>query len=500
MCLSSHFHLFFYHFNSHSIPVIKIPIHSHSSLSFSKSYQALFRINFASTTLPSISYPGIQDRKMNIALRIASIAFDAFFDDSKSLVADGVKADIKLQVAQASSQDERSSQLKRANIRLKALKLWLASPAPLSYGELAAHDTYNNLVRAVAPTENAAYHGLPGWNDNSLTVPSFVDYLLDLSDQSKNIPIKAPVLKHGSFLPVLKVARNSILEIVRMQGLVSQNIFLKDSLTTAISTFRISFFPYHKQNSRSRGAPHSLPVFDAWANLGARFPHSNQNHISDPTFLRLPSIEPETVAYNNAVASDSTAPWNASPLNLISLRKFLNRTTLPTDFTPPSLSPKAPYVDETYRWVLKHYDGTKHLHHLALLVAIIASSSFLPFIFLPQNSRSLFANANSPQQVRQVFADLPWEKRSKKGQKDKAIFIAMFTAFIIALYEPHSPLRSHMASTEHNALGEPWTAKHSQSSSLLFLLIFSLSSSFLSKNSPKGHLLLHSYSPRCPLG
>ena len=79
---------------------------------------------------------------MNIALRICSIAFDAFFDDSKSLVADGVKADIKLRVAQAPSQDIRSQEIKYGNIRLKALKLWLKSPAPLSYGVNGSHDTY----------------------------------------------------------------------------------------------------------------------------------------------------------------------------------------------------------------------------------------------------------------------------------------------------------------------------------------------------------------------
>jgi hypothetical protein len=418
---------------------------------------------------------------MNIALRICSIAFDAFFDDSKSIVADGVKADIKLRVAQASSQDTRAQEIKYGNVRLKALKIWLKSTAPLSYGVNGAHDTYTNLVRAVAPTENAAYHGLPGWDNNSLTHASFVDSLVEVSAPNKNVPPKAPLIKDGSFLPVLKVARASIIQIVYMQGLVTQEKFLKDSLTTALSTFHISFFPYHRQNSRSRGAPHSIPVFDAWANLGARPPQTNQNHISDPDNYRLPSIEPETVAYNNAVASDSNAPWKATPLNIRSLRKFLNRTSLPTDFTPPSLSPKAPYVDETYRWVIKHYNGTKHLHHLALLIAIIVSSSFLPFLFLPQNSRPLFANANSPQQVRDIFASLDWEKRSKKGQKDKAIFIGMFTGFIIALYEPQSPLRKHMASTEHKALGEPWTAKHSQSPSLLFFPFFFLSSPFLSK-------------------
>jgi hypothetical protein len=145
-------------------------------------------------------------------------------------------------------------------------------------------------------------------------------------------------------------------------------------------------------------------------------------------------------------------------------------STLPTDFTPPSLSPKDPYVDQTYQWVITHYDGTKHLHHLALLVAIIAASSILPFLFLPKDSRPLFANADSPQRVREIYAQLDWEERKKKGQKDKAIFIGMFTGFIIALYEPQSPLRKHMALSDNFALGEPWTAKHSQP--FLFFLSF----------------------------
>jgi hypothetical protein len=262
-------------------------------------------------------------------------------------VREGIKKDIKLRLTQAPSQDRRDEEKKRGNIRLKALSQWLKSDRPLSYGDNGDHKTYDSLVRAVAPTETAAYHGLPNWHDNSFTHESFVASLINSTDPESLRSSRAPLLKDGSFLPVLLVACNSILKVVHMQGVVSQKNFLHDALTTALTTFGINFFPYHRQNSRSRGAPHSVPVFDAWANLGARRSLTNQNPISDPSLSIQPTIEPETVAYNNALASDSNAPWQANSLHIRSLRKFLNMSTLPTDFTPPSLSPKDPYVNQT---------------------------------------------------------------------------------------------------------------------------------------------------------
>ncbi len=69
-------------------------------------------------------------------------------------------------------------------------------------------------------------------------------------------------------------------------------------------------------------------------------------------------------------------------------------------------------------------------------------------------------DADSKDDVRRIFADIDWISKSKKGMADRAIFISMFTTFIIAIYEEDSPLRKHMDSAQRRGLGDVWTSKH----------------------------------------
>jgi hypothetical protein len=110
--------------------------------------------------------------------------------------------------------------------------------------------------------------------------------------------------------------------------------------------------------------------------------------------------------------------------------------------------------------VRENYDGRKRLHHLALLVGIIVGSSLLPYLFMPVEIKPLFTQANSPEQVCRIFDSAKWESRKRRGMTDRMIFIAMFTTFIIAIYEEESPLRKHMASAKRQRLGDQWMVKH----------------------------------------
>jgi hypothetical protein len=71
-------------------------------------------------------------------------------------------------------------------------------------------------------------------------------------------------------------------------------------------------------------------------------------------------------------------------------------------------------------------------------------------------------------------------KSSKKGMSERTIFISMITTFIIAIYEPQSPLREHMREAAKGGLGDAWTEKYSMPflfsfpsfPNLIFLLLF----------------------------
>lgn len=119
-------------------------------------------------------------------------------------------------------------------------------------------------------------------------------------------------------------------------------------------------------------------------------------------------------------------------------------------------------MNDTFVWVKECYDGTKPLHNLALLVAIITASSLLPKLFMPKDSRSLFSDSSSKQDVCEIYSNIDWIKKDKKGMSEKAIFIAMFTALTISIYEKNSPLQQHMVDKKRHGLGDPWTKKYCQ--------------------------------------
>ena len=407
---------------------------------------------------PTKVYPDVRNHRSNKALRICEIAFDAFFDDTRQLVAEGVRKDIKARILAAASPDDRKSAISRGKIREAALKTWMESKFPLAYGVGISHDTYNLLVKAVSEDDQVAELGLRGWDRNALTASAFVDALIEMSKKEDPKAPFAPIVKLGAFLPVLKVAHASILDMARMDGTVSQLNFLKKVLMLSLNVFHVSFFPSHVQRSGSRGAPHKVPVFHSWGHLGRKDPAGTSLLLSDPDPSHSRSIEPETIAYMNAVANDCNAPWVASKLDLLSMKEIIDKTTLPLDYGPISPCPNGQYVDDTYEWVKRRYDATNHVHHLALLVSIVVSSTVLPKIFMPLNRSDLFKKSSSPVDVRKTYNDMKWVARNgKRGVSMASIFIAMITTFIIGIYEEESPLRRHL---NKHGLGEAWTKKY----------------------------------------
>ena len=437
---------------------------------------------------------------MNIAMRICNIAFDAFFEDTKKLVSDGVKKDIKQRIGAASSREDRKAAISRGKSRIDALKAWKKFNRPLAYGQSddakEGYEIFQHLLRAVSEDDATLARGFRGWDNNSKTHHDFAQLLIDMSHPTSPIAPIAPVLKDGSFLPVLKVAHTSILEIVHMKGLVQQQIFLNKAIRTALVVFKIHFFPAHKDNTGTRGAPNKVPLFNYWGNLGLRPSENDPALDPDVISIRPPSVEPETIAYNNAVASDCRAPWRAANLNLKTLKNELNKTTLPKDFTiPDKINEK--YVDGTYDFVLEKYDGTKKIHHLALLVSIIVATCLLPSLFPPDNSRPKFKKASTKQEVRAIYENMEWCIRSKKGMKEKKVFIGMITSYIIALYEKKSPLREHMLTA---GLGNAWTYKNSKPNIQPCSPFPSFVQLHPCASSCQGHHLLPPHSPQRSLG
>lgn len=390
-------------------------------------------------------------------MHILEIAFQAFFHDTKKLVADGVNGDIARILAYAESPADLETARLNARRRETALKSWLALDRPLDYGHSDSTDAFRLLVNAVVADEGLISYGLPNFQEHSMAPSTLVDRLLLASKSLPSRPA-APIISNGSFLRVLPVALDAIVKLNHFSDPTTIEQTVSQNLLHAIYTFKISFVPSHKPRSSSSGAPPQAAVFNSWANIGARDPRR-----------RLLSLQPATapssstassVALNRALAFDTRADWTIATLSLSTLCSVLHKTSLPLDFSVPKKT-SFEYVDETYNFVRDNYDGAKPLHHLALIISIVATS-LLPSLFMPTDvDKSLFRRATSTEAIKEVYHDIPWVSRDhRRGMIEKSIFVSMLTTFIIALYEDKSPLRLHMNQSSRQALGDQWTSKH----------------------------------------
>lgn len=381
-------------------------------------------------------------------------------------MAAGVRASIAHQKAMA-SRDDLAQVSTRAVLRENNLTAWLKFPNPLAYCHINRNDVFSALLNAVSVNDKEVGNGLKNLQHFATTRSAFAQSLFDMSKPSFPSSPRAPVLKNGSFLPVLTIAHASLLTLLEGSDQKEKNEFVLNTILKSLAILKITFFPAPKLRARRVGAPNSKPIFDSWGHLGLVDTTSIVIHpYSSPSI-----ISPTTVAFNNTIADDCNAEWSASTLNLMTLPDVLNKTSLPIDFKSPSLA-DVPYVDDTYTWVRENYDGRKPLHHLALLVSIIVASSILPNLFMPDpadsNFKSRFSKATTKTAVRKVYEDMDWIPKNRKGLKEKPIILCMFTTFIIALYEEGSPLRMKMKMASRGGLGEPWTKKHCKSFLYLF--------------------------------
>ena len=390
-------------------------------------------------------------------MRILDITFHEFFTDTRQLVAEGVRKDIDHHLSNPPSGSTSSDIRLRARERENNLKLWLTFDNPLAYGDETKDKPFESLLQAVVADKQDIRKCLPHMMDNVMTPSGLVSSLMAMSHPFFPVAPYAPVLTNGSFLPTLKLAHSCLIKLAAPNP---PEPFVKDMFLQAIKHFDISFIPFHLPQTGARGAPHKKPVFNSWAYLGLR-------DQGPPKPLPPPSDAPSfsqaaaSMALTTVRSKDANAVWKIRPLHLKDIYSIINKVELPEDYPTPSLAGAA-YVNETFNWVKIAYEPKKPLHHLAFLVSMMVSC-LRPYLFLPNDPsmRSRFAKADTKDKVREVYNSLPWvAKKERKGLKDERILVSMFTTFIIALYEPTSPLRRHMATSKRNGLGDDWTKKY----------------------------------------
>jgi hypothetical protein len=166
-------------------------------------------------------------------------------------------------------------------------------------------------------------------------------------------------------------------------------------------------------------------------------------------------------AAKKAQASDARAPWAVESITLQSLPDFFARDCPPDEFTLDNIECSSDsIIMEIYEWVFANFDREKPLHKIALLAGIYFSQ-LLPDVFWDVKDKPSPHHMIGERAATNAIRAMPWKpnRGTRKGSTWKAQFISMVPAYIIAVYERDSPLRTYFS--KKKAFPGPWNAKNS---------------------------------------
>ena len=214
------------------------------------------------------SYQGVTSNIHIKSLNICNIAFDAFFEDTKALVAKGVRTDIAHQKASAPTKKLFAQISNYASRRESSLATWLKIDYPLAFQDTKGNNVYKFLLQAVSQDDHAVAQGLPNWSLFATTRLALAESLFLMSHPShhsdQNTPTaKAPVLSTGSFFPVLKVVNDALVVLSRARDKEAIKSFILNTFIMSFDIFKVDFFPQCLPPTGVRSRPQSTPLFNS---------------------------------------------------------------------------------------------------------------------------------------------------------------------------------------------------------------------------------------------
>lgn len=391
-------------------------------------------------------------------------AFQAYEDDVRTLVDRGVRAS---QALLDGDQDLSPASRLFHRDRLEALSRWSALKNPLGYQESA----HTHLVRAIVDQPQLLANGLPAAACSPKSVPWFVANIIKAAEAQTAVTLP-PFISNGIALPLM---RETIREVrTTLSGDSTRDVasILEHLLVRAVNQREIMNVPWSRNAPPGPGRPPYSVVYDIWLNLGAQYKMSSPSL----TLVGSSSQHDANAARSSiqAMSTDSRASWSFQELVLQDLHQILNRSSLPTEWKMGSMSfnndSDSAYVKNTYLWVRNNYNAQKPIHQTAVLLAIIFTA-ILPDVLHGVAVPSLLTNNSSAAEITAAVRNSEWKSppKGRKGFVDRTPFMMMISTFIIAIYEPTSPLRQYMS--EHGGnLGSAWTSKHGISFPFVFCL------------------------------
>ncbi|KAF9236599.1 hypothetical protein BU15DRAFT_63863 [Melanogaster broomeanus] len=415
-------------------------------------YEATFNINHSMKVVPVTFLPSHTDPTQRLLLHIVHRRFEVYEEDVCTLVNTQVRSSVQKLI---DGDDVVTRNIGRE--RLTALETWFRQPQPLSYN----NDSYANLVKAIVDNPDHLGRGLPASHLGQKSTTWFADHILQ-SVASKTIRCLPPFLHGGSGLAIMRIV------IPALRRILSQGTDTVGDHTAAIrvllvqvaSQHQILNIPWAPNPTGLTGRPATTVVHNMWINLGHASSAGSQSlaPVLRPADMRHHAV---LSAATSMQSMDSRAPWSAFNISIQDLNTILNHEVLPEEWTMDIMTfpDDDSYVKETYQWVHDNYNGCKPIHQLAMCVAIMFCH-VLPNVMHGKKPSSL-TSSSSQANATLIVCNTPWSAPSanKRGMAQQNIFLVMMSTFIIAMYEPESPLRRYLK--DHaGALGALWTDKH----------------------------------------
>lgn len=406
---------------------------------------AHFRIAMAEVSTPHI-FTNIRDEGHRLAAIIASIALSAYVGDVKMLVSKGVTKNID----NIGAQGDHIS-LAEADSCRAGLKHWLKTSSPLSYDP----EAYRCLIEALRPRKADHNKGLPMVKASAISVHTFASSLVRMSRTKCPDPVATPLLSTGTAPAVMKVAIAAMEPMAQLQTQYSAPDFIIQAFIKAMDYMKINYIPWTPDSNQQTGRPRTKPKFDSWISLGM-----SESSSTSTSKAAAPTESARQVAESN----DCRALWSAESITLQELPRYLKRTIPPIEWNIKHAAlggDDKSITSTTYHYVFNQLDLTRPLHHLALLVSIILTKC-LPTIHWNVDNLQTLTPGLSGNRVTEKIRGLSWTTKGKKGSKKQAPYLVLITAFIIAIYDPESPVRRNLARTK--SWDAQFLSKHSNKS------------------------------------
>ncbi|KAF8833578.1 hypothetical protein BDN67DRAFT_985937, partial [Paxillus ammoniavirescens] len=410
-----------------------------------QAYEARFTIHHAIDNIPAGVYANIECPTMQLSCYAAEIGLRVYFNDAKHLIHRKVMEEIQVDLESNDLQMRR-----KAEERQTALSKWLGEDLPFSY----SGDVFPCLLQAVVHPE-AEKIELTESHLGRQPISFFVGAIVKQCTQPQNKRCP-PFIKGGNFLPVMRVGideikRAAIRSGVKEDGLIS---YITEAISHVCDALKINHVPWSPIPTGRPGNSSKEITHNVWLNLGGIPAPKTQPFTSFLT--RQQSSKLLAVrASENIRADDPRGEWFALDVRLNSFASVLHKIVLPNECAVEnaSVSTGPKYISDTYHFVHNTFAASKPLHQLAVFVAT-AFAGLVPKVF---TRRAAGEGPNDPAALAACIRGLEWEAREKRGVTEQEPFIVLMTTYIIALYEPTSPLSVLM---KDNASTDKWVKKH----------------------------------------